>query len=284
MGDITGWGNGSELFEANCCGSAEIVNDSMYLLGGYSTDYTDKVYFVSIAEDAKMDLIFLLPGMLASWNYEAMVHNQNVPNSEWNFLPGLTLYDGLIDTFKDNGYEEGKDLYVYNYDWRKKISENGASFCEFANQISSNHNDQKIKVVGHSMGGLVARSCMQSPQGGVIDQLITVGSPHQGATKAYLAWEGAEYPSFVPGLGFALGLATRVIRKDLDSRVQVFRKAVPSAQDLLPTFNYLKKDDKEIALTKMKWNNNFLPNLNSGLVNILSMTSTLTGTDIETQK
>ena len=41
----------------------------------------------------------------------------------------------------------------------------------------------KVILVGHSMGGLAARSYLQSTRGSDVDQLITIGTPHRGASN-----------------------------------------------------------------------------------------------------
>ncbi|MGL5002658.1 MAG: lipase family alpha/beta hydrolase, partial [Casimicrobium sp.] len=46
---------------------------------------------------------------------------------------------------------------------------------------------QKITIVAHSMGGLVARAYLRKYGSARIDQLVTVGTPHHGTFHAYLA-------------------------------------------------------------------------------------------------
>ena len=57
------------------------------------------------------------------------------------------------------------------------------------NKFRSRYPQVRIVLVGHSMGGLVARWCLETPKlnpGGVSD-LFTLGTPHQGSQMAALA-------------------------------------------------------------------------------------------------
>lgn len=58
---------------------------------------------------------------------------------------------------------------------------------------------EKVMVVGHSMGGLVARYYVQRLGGDeVVDTVITLGTPHRGTYAAHLA-PGAAGPQMRPG-------------------------------------------------------------------------------------
>ncbi len=58
---------------------------------------------------------------------------------------------------------------------------------------------EKCMIVGHSMGGLIARYYVQQLGGeDTVDTLITMGSPHRGTYSAYLGW-GAAATQMRPG-------------------------------------------------------------------------------------
>ncbi|KKU30931.1 MAG: hypothetical protein UX46_C0009G0007 [Candidatus Amesbacteria bacterium GW2011_GWC1_46_24] len=77
------------------------------------------------------------------------------------------------------------------------------------------------------MGGLVARSCLQSPGGENIGQLVTVGSPHAGASMAYKVWEGTDFSGMDDNLEKAIKLLSIIWRKKFDSKTQTLRAEVP---------------------------------------------------------
>ena len=82
---------------------------------------------------------------------------------------------------------ESTILYL-DYNTGRRISSNGRNFANVLQALTDNNPDiSQIDLVGHSMGGLVARSALfygqQSGQEWVkrVRNLITLGSPHHGA-------------------------------------------------------------------------------------------------------
>ncbi|MGH7898255.1 MAG: esterase/lipase family protein, partial [Candidatus Binatia bacterium] len=146
--------------------------------------------------------------------------------------PLTRVYDDLIQTLENAGYVDGKNLFVVNYDWRlppgpspasdaeidgvvagidaASISDSaydyavdylGASLRQAAERWESDYPGEtldKVDVITHSTGGLVARSYIQSPAYGAaysgtktlpkIENLIMVGVPNRGASKAFNPW------------------------------------------------------------------------------------------------
>jgi triacylglycerol esterase/lipase EstA (alpha/beta hydrolase family) len=48
----------------------------------------------------------------------------------------------------------------------------------------------QVTVVGHSMGGLVARAYLAKHGGAKVRRVVTIGTPHHGSVFAYLrAWD-----------------------------------------------------------------------------------------------
>lgn len=64
-------------------------------------------------------------------------------------------------------------------------------------------NAQRVVLVGHSMGGLVARAYAQSGGGSRVAKIITLGSPHHGSALAHLA-VGAAGRQLRPGNSWLL--------------------------------------------------------------------------------
>ncbi|WP_370327439.1 alpha/beta fold hydrolase [Euzebya sp.] len=58
---------------------------------------------------------------------------------------------------------------------------------------------EKVLILGHSMGGVVARYYVQHLGGDAhVDTVVTLGSPHRGTYVAYLGW-GQSAPQMKPG-------------------------------------------------------------------------------------
>jgi pimeloyl-ACP methyl ester carboxylesterase len=56
-------------------------------------------------------------------------------------------------------------------------------------KIHSTHQGSRVTIVAHSMGGLVARAALRALDPATIRQLVTIGTPHHGATIAgVLSW------------------------------------------------------------------------------------------------
>ena len=83
----------------------------------------------------------------------------------------------------------GFSVTVHDYDWRRSLDELAAALA------TRLRNDPApgIFLVAHSMGGLVARRAMQSPDLARVRRLVTLGTPHSGSFGAVQAIRGS-YP------------------------------------------------------------------------------------------
>lgn len=85
-------------------------------------------------------------------------------------------------------YFPDREVYVFNYDWRKSNRESALKLEEFIDKISAD----KVDIVAHSMGGLVTSLYIAS-QGknkfDKVDKIITVGTPYEGAPHVFEAIE-----------------------------------------------------------------------------------------------
>lgn len=181
----------------------------------------------------------LLPGLGASWNTEAMMVGSTTIDSGWRMTPFVHNYDKLISAFEGNGLVRGKDFYVWNYDWRKPLSAIVADFDNFISGLNLG-GDEKLNLVGHSLGGLVARLWTQD-HGDMVNKTVTLGSPHYGSVKAYLAWNGLRFGDNSMA-NIALNVFLGLRSADGGVRVKNLRKFAPIVFDLNPTFSFLKKN------------------------------------------
>ncbi|MEO6081308.1 MAG: hypothetical protein ABIQ86_16285 [Steroidobacteraceae bacterium] len=83
----------------------------------------------------------------------------------------------------------GYTVRCFDYDWRRDISESGALL---ARQLAAEP-ARELSVIGHSLGGLVARIAMRSTSGQRMQRLITLGAPHGGSYAPVQAVRGV-YP------------------------------------------------------------------------------------------
>jgi len=83
------------------------------------------------------------------------------------------LVDGLCAAFPD------REVYVFSYDWRFSNAASASSLKSFIDGLGVD----RVDLVCHSMGGLVASRYFKDTNGEKIDQIITCGTPYEGAPK-----------------------------------------------------------------------------------------------------
>ena len=83
----------------------------------------------------------------------------------------------------------GYTVRCFDHDWRRDIGELGTEFSRRIAAEPARH----VSVIGHSMGGLVARAALRTEAGSRIEHLITLGTPHGGSFAPVQAVRGV-YP------------------------------------------------------------------------------------------
>ncbi|MCJ7792777.1 MAG: alpha/beta fold hydrolase [Candidatus Marinimicrobia bacterium] len=240
--------------------------------GGHTSgdgDVTTLVYDNIVISYLKstLDPIILLPGLGASWNHEAMILGKHKEPQDWYMTPFVKNYDGLIQTLKNSGYRDtgdSKNLFIFNYDWRQPIETIAEQLKYYINDIVRPLPGIKIDLIGHSLGGMVARTYVQNNPEHQIDQLITLGSPHHGVPQIYYLWEGADLQrTLLPWQAIPAGILVQLNKTNYDNNVETIQQALPGLKDLLPTFPYLKMDGVEKPFEKTSQRNTWLENFNS---------------------
>jgi len=199
-------------------------------------------------------------------------------------LPRIDIYGGLVDAFKNAlGYHEEfwdtptakgdeKAIYVFPYDWRLDNVENARLLIRkiVALKAKLKRPDLKFNVIGHSMGGIIARYAAMY---GDADLPF-------GGRKAVPTWAGAKHFNHVvlmgtPSEGSALSLSSMINGTAIGglninlpfvqniSKFDVF--TIPSSYELLPapgTFQAVDEDLEPLNIdlydpkvwTKYGWN------------------------------
>jgi pimeloyl-ACP methyl ester carboxylesterase len=164
-----------------------------------------------------------------------------------HLIPGLWAVDGY-SKLRDHllarfALTPGKNYFELPYDWRRDIRVAARKLDKHAAKwlpewrVSSGNQDAKLILIGHSMGGLVARYYLECMQGWkCTDKLITMGTPHRGSLKAL--------DFLVHGFHKGWGIASI----DLSGPLRSFT----SAYQLLATYDcYDEGDGKFAPLTKV---------------------------------
>jgi len=223
--------------------------------------------------------VVMIPGLGGSWNKDAILHcKANNYSGTWTSWPAADkVYSPIINALNASGFT-AKPFY---YDWRKQIPDTAPLLTNFINtNVVPN---EKVDIVGHSMGGLVGRAYVEKEKGGnKADKLMTVGTPHQGTLLAYPAWSNGEiWGSFLWKI--AATIATKSCKSIGLSDREIVQRFMPSAQNMLPTFDYLKdlKTGTTKPIANMNAQNNWLdPNLPPLFIN--TTVGTLSGFGVNT--
>jgi pimeloyl-ACP methyl ester carboxylesterase len=111
-------------------------------------------------------------------------------------------------------------LFVFAYDWRKSNVENLSTLTDFVGCVQRFFPDQKINILTHSMGSLLARRyILENP--GRVKKLITIGGPWLGAPKAIYTLETGD-------AGFSRLLIWHSTLKRLSEYFKSLHEIIPS--------------------------------------------------------
>jgi len=204
----------------------------------------------------------ILPGLGASWNTEAILSGSQKPQNEWQMTPFVNIYNNLTNSLINSGYELGNDLFVFNYDWRQPITNISNELDLF---IQNNIGDQEVNLIGHSLGGLVARSWWQDNHNAKVNKIITLGSPHQGTLQAYEALAGGKINSSFSWGSAALNIILRLRNPIYKTNANIIQGEIPVLNDLLPVFDFLKKGKITISCKNLSFKNNWLEIANQNI-------------------
>lgn len=180
-----------------------------------------------------LDPVIIIPGILGSQEH----------NGVWVIDPILHSYDDLIATLDANDYTLGVDLFTFPYDWRKSNVDTAILLKQKIDEVKALCQCSKVDLVAHSMGGLAARQYIQSAAYQQdVDQLIFLGTPHLGAPKAYLMWEGGEFGTTLDVKAFVIekALSQEAHEKGYASLFEYLQnKPVTAVRELLPIYDYI---------------------------------------------
>jgi len=157
-----------------------------------------------------------------------------------HLIPGFWKIDGYSaprdEIIRNFQVTPGKNFFEFPYDWRRDNRHSAGRLKRLADRWlrswreSSGNPDARLIIVGHSMGGLVARYYIEV-LGGWRDTraLITFGTPYRGAGKALgVLVNGAEK-------AFGLIDATTFVR------------SLTSLYQLLPTYKCVEEGDGKLV-------------------------------------
>ena len=149
--------------------------------------------------------------------------------NDFRIIPGfmgIAGYDSLISKLRHRNGLLADQVIGFPYDWRLSNRVNGRLLAQFLDdkvsrwRASQGRSDLRAVLVCHSMGGLVARWCVEQENGHeLVSRTITIGTPYKGAGIALEALvNGVQLPSHI------------------GPRFDVLVRSFPSVRELLPTY------------------------------------------------
>jgi pimeloyl-ACP methyl ester carboxylesterase len=117
----------------------------------------------------------------------------------------------------------GFDTVLVGYDWRQEVAAVGR---ELAERVAAEGVDN-IALVGHSMGGLVARAALAQPGGKHVSQLVMLGTPNHGSVGAVQALRGT--------YSVVRKLAMLDLKHDAEFLAREVFSSFPGVHELLPS-------------------------------------------------
>jgi len=182
-------------------------------------------------------LRLLIPGPDSQLNDLSLLpsgeEDSNFPIKTGDIIRNISskhIFDNLISDFTSNGYTEGEDLFVFPYDWRFSNTKNAELLKEKINQILNDTEKEKVDIVAHSMGGLLAKEYIKENGKDKINHLVFLGTPHLGAPKAMKALVYGD------DMGISILLGLLGLNPE---RVKVISQNMPSTYELLPSSKYV---------------------------------------------
>ncbi len=212
-------------------------------------------------------LYLIIPGFFASWNREAILHNHLTSIFDWKLPTFVEEYKGLKQSLINLGFIEDQDFMFFPYDWREAVDETTNKLDIFLQEkVWKDDPDKKVKIIGHSLGGLIGRIYLQKYPTRNIEKVVTVGTPHKGIAQVYEPLVTGDTPIENSFLWLIEKIMIFINKLEEESDRETITRVLPVLYDFVPTFNFLKKvDGQEINIDEMLLNNTTLRRYNNSL-------------------
>ena len=191
--------------------------------------------------------IVFVPGFAGSFNLPVLLDWRAPSLNGWNFPPFVDYGRTFVAACERAGYTRNRDLFVAFYDWRKSVTDSATTYlARWIDRAKSASGRSRVALVAHSMGGLVARTYIQSTSyRNDVPHLTTLAPPHRGSANAYYPWGGGEinWGGMVSAfLNVYLWSLAHVhpFQTGLN-RLKTIRTQIVGIRDLLPQDDYLRR-------------------------------------------
>lgn len=201
----------------------------------------------------------------------------------WSFGTARWVYDPLVKQLEEAGYVVNENLFICYYDWRKKNSSIVEAYLKpMIREVKEKHPNKKIDLICHSMGGIVARTYIQSIDYQFdINRLVMIGTPNKGTIAAYYLWSTGRLLPSKKGRSFFnliargyMWILLRLMKVSFGlENLKEIHEIFPSVGELIPTGGYgsiLCYENgngkwQRVPRDYMRYENHFLNELNNNL-------------------
>ncbi len=186
--------------------------------------------------------IVVIPGFGGSFSTKGLLLHQPTSYRDWTMMPfqAPSIYNPFLNALGKLNYLRNDKVFFFAYDFTKTIGVSGAWLNEYLdNEVLTKNPGQKVDIVGHSMGGLVARYCFEQVPTckDKINKIVTAGTPHKGAVADYAFWEGGDLSSLDPLGKFGAELYFGL--NGGGNKTQAIQLGMPGAHDFMPIHDYI---------------------------------------------
>ncbi|MFZ2865360.1 MAG: T9SS type A sorting domain-containing protein [Ignavibacteriaceae bacterium] len=142
------------------------------------------------------------------------------------FFDNMEAHGYILDDYDDN-HNEGENLFCFTYDWRKNNFTNAELLSFFIDSVRNWTGNNQVNLVGHSMGGIVSKTCINNFDKSRIKNIVFIATPNLGAPEVLtvmLKGKLFEWLNFINEIEWPV---TRSLARNL-----------PSCYQLIPSFSY----------------------------------------------
>lgn len=136
--------------------------------------------------------VIFVPGLFGSMSDEI------IPGTGgWHFGLAGIVYEPFIKLLQETlNLQLNENLFIAFYDWRKPIEHSAKKYLfKKIQEVKKHTKAKKVRIICHSMGGLVTRSYVQSHYYKKdVDQIFMIATPNAGSPPNYCYWAAGYMP------------------------------------------------------------------------------------------